>query len=668
MDKKGTMILAVVLSLFLGNVSPAFSQALTQERTLIDVQSYDIEVGITLEKAFLQGRVMVEFVVLQRTMALNFDFNQQLVLLRVRGEDERQYSLRSGGVRSNQIRIQRDEFFEEGETVTLYMDFEGMLDAEQYAFLDVPEDQSAVISPDGAVLLNSGYWFPSHQFPMDAARVTIKATVPLGFTAVAPGRLDSIDTLGLTEMFTWKSEELLTGVPLLVSRFYRQDAEGFPLPTTYYVLPDFQQDLTPLSEMLSGILQYYHDMYGSLPSERLNLVQAGNQVLDSPVERGLILLEDNLLLDKRRPLWEYARRAAQLWWGGDVRFSHGSDAWLREGFAGYAALQYINSRDPELFRKELDRQAINALKYQETAPIQSGVSLGIGSETYRSVVASKGAWVLYMLSQLAGPDLLNNTIVEFYSMYKGKAASIPDFIKLVEEKTGQDYKWFFVQWIDSVGVPEIQVDYTVFKLKSGGYKLRGQLLQDMDLFRMPMDLLIETKGKSEEKQMTVNGTRTSFTFETEELPTRIELDPRGKILMDSDRMRLNVFIALGDEYREAGEFVSAIEEYQSAADMNRRSSLANFRLGQVFFEQASYSNSANSIRESLNGDLQPEWVETWCHIYLGKIYDILGQRQRARAEYRKAINSGIDYDNAQAEANKYFEEAYTRRESVMSQQ
>ena len=256
--------------------------------------------------------------------------------------------------------------------------------------------------------------------------------------------------------------------------------------------------------------------------------------------------------------------------------------------------------------------------------------------------------------------------MEFFNQFRGKDASIPDFVRILEEQTGDEYNWFFVQWIESVGVPEITVDYTVYKVKSGGYKMRGQVLQDMDLFRMPMDLLIETNGGEEEKEMTVNGRRTSFTFETEDLPVNVEVDPGGKILMDSDRMRMNVFIALGDEYREAGDFVSALDEYQSAVDMNRRSSLANFRMGQVFFEQASYSNSANSIREALNGDLQPDWVQAWCHIYLGKIYDILGQRQRARAEYRKAINTGTEYNNAQEEARTYFEKAYTRRDSVMS--
>src|SRR5690606_10043438 len=141
--------------------------------------------------------------------------------------------------------------------------------------------------------------------------------------------------------------------------------------------------------------------------------------------------------------------------------------------------------------------------------------------------------------------------------------------------------------------------------------------------------------------------------------------PHGKILMDSDKMRVAVHIAIGDEYRQRGEFVSAIEEYEKAIDLNPRSSLAHFRLGEVFFEQHSYSNAANSMREVLNGDLQPEWVETWAYIYMGKVYDILGQRQRAISEYQKAINSKVDYNGAQAEAQKYKEDPYTRPSSVI---
>jgi tetratricopeptide (TPR) repeat protein len=67
----------------------------------------------------------------------------------------------------------------------------------------------------------------------------------------------------------------------------------------------------------------------------------------------------------------------------------------------------------------------------------------------------------------------------------------------------------------------------------------------------------------------------------------------------------------------------------------------------------------------LNGDRKPDWVETWIHIYLGKIYDVLGQRQRALAEYQKAVNTKVDYNGAQAEAQKYLQETYSNPGSVI---
>ena len=183
---------------------------------------------------------------------------------------------------------------------------------------------------------------------------------------------------------------------------------------------------------------------------------------------------------------------------------------------------------------------------------------------------------------------------------------------------------------------------------------------------MPVDVRIETKGETEEKKLRVGGKSTSFTFETETMPLRIRLDPEGKILHDSDAMREAVHIALGEEYQQQGEYVSAIREFEKAITLSPRSSYAHYRLGETFFLQHSYSNAANSFRDTLNGNLKPDWVQTWTHIHLGKIYDILGQRQRARAEYNKALNTKVDYNGAQAEAQKYLDEPFSRPRTLIN--
>jgi len=61
-------------------------------------------------------------------------------------------------------------------------------------------------------------------------------------------------------------------------------------------------------------------------------------------------------------------------------------------------------------------------------------------------------------------------------------------------------------------------------------------------------------------------------------------------------------------------------------------------MGEAFFYQKNYQAAANAFRESLQGVPEPseKWTEVWSHLYLGMIFDMLGQRERAVNEYSKA--------------------------------
>ena len=74
---------------------------------------------------------------------------------------------------------------------------------------------------------------------------------------------------------------------------------------------------------------------------------------------------------------------------------------------------------------------------------------------------------------------------------------------------------------------------------------------------------------------------------------------------------------------------NALTEFNKALDVNKNSSLAHYRIADVFFLQRNYQAAANAYREALNGDGDPRWTEVWSHIQLGNIFDITGQRERA---------------------------------------
>ena len=649
----------------LGLITPLVAQQGPGASPVLDVQHYEISAEVVPDESFVKGEVKIRFVLLEDSVSLPFELNTRLSLLQVRDEEDVSYSTSFDNFESSRLRVRGSETFRKGTEKTLTLRFEGTLEREEYAFLDTPRAESAVIYPEGAMLLSEGNWFPSHRFALDAATATVKITVPLGFSVVAPGEMRSIETLGISEVFTWESLRLLTRIPVVVARFFRQKFEDSSIPLTFYVTEAFDRDLRPFVDEVIQMLEFFRSEYGPLDVEALNFVQVSNVRLPSTGSAGLILLESSLLQSSSIPIMELARRVALQWWGYSLRPEASSDAWLQDGFATYAALRYFEVKHSDRFSTELAREAVSALKYESNAPVSKGLELQSGSAQYQSIVASKGAWILYMLGQLVGREQLDGLLGDWYRQKAQQPVNTAEFAAFIQERTGEDLRWFFVQWVDSVGIPEFRIEYTIFKLRDGGFKIRGQIKQNIELFRMPLDVRIETKGQPEDKELNVRGKSTAFTFPTETMPLRMELDPHGKILSDSPRMRIAVHVALGEEYQELKEFLPAIREYEKATQLNPRTSIAHYRLGEVFFEQRNLSTAANSFRDALNGDRQPDWVETWIHIYLGKIYDVLGQRQRALAEYQKAFNTKVDYNGAQAEAQKYLKETYSSPGSVI---
>ena len=91
------------------------------------------------------------------------------------------------------------------------------------------------------------------------------------------------------------------------------------------------------------------------------------------------------------------------------------------------------------------------------------------------------------------------------------------------------------------------------------------------------------------------------------------------------------------------------------------SSVAHFRVGELLFEQNNFQGAALAFKDSLDGDLEPKWTRVWAHINLGKIYDVVGVRDRAVREYQQALSTHDDTRGAQAEAAKYLESPYKRQ-------
>jgi tetratricopeptide (TPR) repeat protein len=126
------------------------------------------------------------------------------------------------------------------------------------------------------------------------------------------------------------------------------------------------------------------------------------------------------------------------------------------------------------------------------------------------------------------------------------------------------------------------------------------------------------------------------------------------------RCRVDLAMANGQQPVPHNDQTEAMAEYQKMLQANPRSSLANYRIGDLLFNQTNYQASANRYRDALKGDGDPRWTRVWSHLQLGKIFDITNQRDRAVNEYQLALQTNDNTRGALTEAEKLLQEPYKR--------
>ena len=553
------------------------------------------------------------------------------------------------------LEVQFPRWLDSGQTASLVVEYDGRLfTAEHSPLYGVA---TARVSGEVCYLLDVSRWFPTHGYRQDRAKATFRVTVPRGYLVAMDGEVVSRERLGEQETFTIVNRQQDFPGSLAAAPFNEIPVQVGQVEVRYYVMDHKRDFLDAHTRVIGELLDLYSDRFAPYPSRTFSVAVIDNDSLLGFSSPGIQFLADRAFGPEPNANL-LAKEIAYQWWGSLITPRTERDLWLKEGFSSYAALLYQESvSSQEEFAKQLEEVAVAALLYEDQSSILNANLLDLYSPEYNSVLKNKGAYVLHMLRAVVGDEKWFELMKQFVYDYGYKTASIGDFKALAEKISEQDLGYFFSQWIEQTGVPEFQYEFTTYRIKDG-FRVDGVITQDLDLFKMPMEILIETEGEPETKRIEVMGTESFFSVSTFGKPIRAVIDPNHRLLRVSDDIRLASVIAKGDELRRMGEYTAAITQYQEAIELKKRSSLAFFRIGEVFLEQRSTQSAANSFREALNGDLDPKWIEVWCYVNLGKIFDMAGQRDRALNEYQKALDTNDNTQGAQQIAQKHIEEPF----------
>jgi hypothetical protein len=653
------------------------------EKARLRVDDYQIEAQLDPHLHQITAHAKVKFTALQDLNVAIFELHNDLRVTKV--SDAENHPLSAERVtQDSTVRVPLPKGLAKDDTTTLTFDYEGQLESADNS--PVPGLKLAYIGDDTSYLLYAGRWFPVSGFGLNRFTSTISITIPAHMMAIGSGKETVVEHAAAekpgasplpTKTFTFVYDKPSFPGTIIAGVFqeFKSNEAGLDLRT--YFKPTHQSLAPAYTNTAVQEFTYFITLYGPLPSQKLNIVEIPGDTVPFIWAPEIAGIAGPSITDKTNYRL-LADSIAHQWWGVSVSPATKDDWWLTDGFSRYSEAMYVQSAAGEAGMEEAVKDmSVGALAY-DTVPLSSVAKLDIYSTEFQSLATDKGAMILHMLRWVLGEDKYNKTMREFATTYAGKSATMGDFQTVAEKYYGQQLTWFFSQWLDSTGAPEFKLKFTVYRLgnvpqdpkpgeKAPGFRVTGEISQDLDLFRMPVDVRIDTDGKTENKDIEVVGTNSPFSVETFGRPRKISIDPDHHVLTNSSDVKLRASVLRGQAMQQQGDLSGALSEYNKALDLSKNSSLAHYRVAEVFFLQRNYQSSANAYRASLDGDGDPRWTEVWSRIQLGKIFDITGQRERAVNEYRQALQTNDNTFGALEEARRYLQKAYERPKETAQQ-
>jgi predicted negative regulator of RcsB-dependent stress response len=646
-----------VLCGFLVQVGVAQITQPTAAKNPVQIRGYSIDVSLDPARHSLAAKTRVDFTALQSLATLEFQLNPALHVDSVTDGSGKSLSATQ---KDGEITVTPAAPFMPGSDVEWTFTYSGVFDATPGGSIRL-----VLIGEPVSYLLYRGDWFPVIGDGTQRFTADIQVHAPAGIQVLGSGAADTPhpDGNGHTVFdFNWPRPgfpgTVIAGKfqpPVVASgshiRLHRIEHGASAQGDTAH--PTAQEIVDTAAKQYGELVA----QFGATQTSELDIVELPNDTLPAVSAPEIAAIAGNQLESA-----DYARllvnTVAHQWWGEGVSPATPDDAWITNGMCRYAELDFLTrTATPAVAADAILNVSASALAFN-SVPLADVARYRGDSREFEAMTYDKGAMILRMLRWQIGDAAFQQTLHEVLSQ-PDKSSSSAKFEQIAEAETHQNLRPFFTQWLNNTGAPTLEDKWTLYRLGNNqGFRTVGEIDEDLDLFQMPVEVQVETEGKTVSKRVDVMGPQTQFTVDTFGIPRKISLDPQRWLLRNDDALQVRVHILRGMAKAAANEDAAAITEYRAALALNATSSLASYRLGEVYFLQRNYQAAEDAFRATLSGDGVPKWIEVWSDLQLGRIFDASGQRDRAINEYREAIETHDDTSGAVTLASDSLQHAY----------
>jgi len=372
------------------------------------------------------------------------------------------------------------------EDDTLYVTLDRTYEPDEELFVKVYYHHKDV--SDNAFYVSGGFvftdcepqgarkWFPCWDQPSDKATVDITAKVPNNVLLGSNGRLADSVQVADTIWYNWISRDPVpTYITVITARAnYNLDIVYWPRPSTpeepmpvrFYYNPGENPDY--IKSIINPMISVFSDYYGEHPFEK-----DGFATLNSAFQWGG--MENQTLTSLCGNCWGevlVSHELAHQWFGDMITCGTWSDLWLNEGFATYLETIWIESQyGYAAYKEEIDYNASYYLNQNPGFPIYNpewALDPPPNNVLFNyAITYLKSSCIHHLFRYVVGDEIYFQCMNE-YALdtvnFKYKSVVTEDFVAKMNDVTGEDYQWFFDQWVYEPNHPNYQNSYHIDEL------------------------------------------------------------------------------------------------------------------------------------------------------------------------------------------------------------